>query len=266
MDFELLSSLSWREVLVGIVGLLLLYILYAFLRYSRLRSEATRAGELSPATTQSALAAYAAVQGRGASHEESGGASTAAWPTVPEHAIASDPQAQAVDDAPEPASAGATREDAALTFRLNALEQDIAQLRREIGDLHAGLRALAESAILPESRAAEPDEAAGKAEASARALTTPDAKTIAAAWDSSAAQEETAAPAAYGDASAAAAPSASLAESALPMPAVPDISPYYTEAMQLAGQGCAAGEIAVQCGISRAEAELVVALSRNRSL
>jgi ABC-type multidrug transport system fused ATPase/permease subunit len=40
-------------------------------------------------------------------------------------------------------------------------------------------------------------------------------------------------------------------------------SPFYSDAMQLATQGREAADISVLCGISRAEAELVVALARN---
>jgi hypothetical protein len=40
-------------------------------------------------------------------------------------------------------------------------------------------------------------------------------------------------------------------------------SPFYSDAMHLATQGREAADISVLCGISRAEAELVVALTRN---
>ena len=41
-------------------------------------------------------------------------------------------------------------------------------------------------------------------------------------------------------------------------------SPFYSDAMQLATQGREAADISVLCGISRAEADLVVALARNK--
>jgi hypothetical protein len=44
---------------------------------------------------------------------------------------------------------------------------------------------------------------------------------------------------------------------------VRDTSPFYSDAMQLAAQGRDAADISAVCGISRAEAELVVALARN---
>lgn len=43
-----------------------------------------------------------------------------------------------------------------------------------------------------------------------------------------------------------------------------DASPLYNDAMQMAAQGQDAATIAQQCGIARAEADLVVALVRNR--
>ncbi|MDR0439568.1 MAG: DUF2802 domain-containing protein [Candidatus Accumulibacter sp.] len=42
-------------------------------------------------------------------------------------------------------------------------------------------------------------------------------------------------------------------------------SPFYSDAMQLATQGREAEDISVLCGISRAEAELVVALARRQA-
>ena len=47
-------------------------------------------------------------------------------------------------------------------------------------------------------------------------------------------------------------------------PVTQDVSPLYSEAMQMAIQGQDAASISHYCGISRAEAELVVALVRNR--
>ena len=52
---------------------------------------------------------------------------------------------------------------------------------------------------------------------------------------------------------------------AQPISMPPPISPLYSEPMQMAMHGASAGEISMHCGISRAEAELVVALVRNRA-
>ena len=45
-----------------------------------------------------------------------------------------------------------------------------------------------------------------------------------------------------------------------------NVSPLYSDAMQMAMQGHDAATISQQCGIARAESELVVALVRNRDL
>ena len=45
-----------------------------------------------------------------------------------------------------------------------------------------------------------------------------------------------------------------------------NVSPHYSDAMQMAMQGSDAATISQHCGISRAEAELVVALVRNRDV
>lgn len=47
-------------------------------------------------------------------------------------------------------------------------------------------------------------------------------------------------------------------------PIADEVSPYYSDAMQLALQGLDPDSISRQCAISRAEAELVLALVRNR--
>jgi hypothetical protein len=44
------------------------------------------------------------------------------------------------------------------------------------------------------------------------------------------------------------------------------VSPLYSDAMQMATQGSDAASISLHCGIARAEAELVVALVRNRDV
>ena len=51
-----------------------------------------------------------------------------------------------------------------------------------------------------------------------------------------------------------------------PQPLAPAVSPLYSDAMQMAMQGHDASTISQHCGIARAEAELVVALVRNRNM
>ncbi|WP_263769984.1 DUF2802 domain-containing protein [Propionivibrio soli] len=48
--------------------------------------------------------------------------------------------------------------------------------------------------------------------------------------------------------------------------AAQNVSPLYSDAMQMAVQGHDAAAISQHCGIARAEAELVVALARNRDM
>lgn len=57
---------------------------------------------------------------------------------------------------------------------------------------------------------------------------------------------------------------ASIKESLAQMQASRRVSPQYNEAMQLAQRGMSAQGIADQCSISLGEAELIVALSRNK--
>lgn len=186
MDFEFLAYLSWREVLVAIVVLLVLYILFAFLRINRLRNESRRAQDPSPLASQTAVAAYAAVQEPAATSVTDAAQGTAAEPSLPE------PE--------EPLARNETLPERWELRRIEALEQDVAQLRREIGGLRAEVHAMREV----QRREINKVQVAQNA------------------------------------------------------------SPFYSDAMQLAVQGREAADISVLCGISRAEAELVVALARNQ--
>lgn len=186
MDFEFLAYLSWREVLVAIVVLLVLYILFAFLRINRLRNESRRAQDLSPLSAQSAVAAYTAVQEPAASPATDAAQRAVAAPSLPE------PEEPLARNEPLP--------ERWELRRIEALEQDVAQLRREIGGLRAEVQAMRE----------EQRREINKVQVAQNA------------------------------------------------------SPFYSDAMQLAVQGREAADISVLCGISRAEAELVVALARNQ--
>ncbi len=183
MDLDVLAYLSWREVLVAVVVLLVLYILFSFLRISRLKNEKLRVQEVSLHAAQSAAAAYAAVQEPAASDADRTFASEPLKPPKTEAFPWNEPPA-----------------DPPGLHKIETLEQDVAQLRREIGGLRAEVQALRD-----EQR---------------RELT-----------------------------------KVQVAQNA---------SPFYSEAMQLAMQGQEAADISLLCGISRGEAELVVALARNR--
>lgn len=183
MDFDVLAYLSWREVLVAVVVLLVLYILFAFLRISRLKNEKLRVQEVSLHAAQSAAAAYVAVQEPEAADA---GRSVVNEPQE-------SPRIEAFPWNEPPADHPGLRQ-------IETLEQDVAQLRRELGSLRAEVQALRE-----EQR---------------RELTK--------------------------------------------VQVTQNASPFYSEAMQMAMQGQDAADISVLCGISRGEAELVVALARNR--
>jgi len=184
MNFEFFEFLSWREVLVAIVALLVLYILFAFLRINRLQTETRRIQELSAHAAQSAVAAYSAEQ------EPSGSGTLEALP--PEGVEPVMKESAFPWNEPPP--------DGGDSRVIDALERDVAQLRRELGGLRAELQM-----VRDEQR---------------RALN-----------------------------------KVQVAQNA---------SPYYSDAMQMAVQGREASDISVLCGISRAEAELVVALAKNR--
>lgn len=184
MDYQVLANLSWREALIAIVALLVLYVVVAFWRIRRLKRE--KAAVKPPPDSlvaQSAVAAYAAVQDPG----------SAAASDSP--ALQTEPSEIAFPwNEPPPEIPGQQL--------IEALEREIAQLRKEVG----GLRA--EVLVLREQQQRE------------------------------------------------------LAQSKVTQ----NVSPLYSDAMQMAMQGNDAATISLNCGIARAEAELVVALVRNRDV
>jgi hypothetical protein len=181
MEIEALSNLSWREGLIAIVVLLVVYLLVVFLRFSRLKREKDVASMPSSVALNSAIAAYAAVQ-----------MPEAEPPAEPPAAAAAEPAFDFPWNEPPAGAVGQAM--------LEAIERDLAQLRKEVG----GLRA--EVLVLREEQRREQE--------------TP--------------------------------------------PVTQGVSPLYSDAMQMAIQGQDAATISHYCGISRAEAELVVALVRNR--
>lgn len=58
MDFDVLNTLNWRDVLIVIVALLAVYVLVVFLRMRHIKQEK----RVVSATAQSAVAAYAALK------------------------------------------------------------------------------------------------------------------------------------------------------------------------------------------------------------
>jgi len=185
MEFEALSNLSWREGLIAIVVLLVVYLLIVFLHFSRLKREKAAADMPNSVALNSAIAAYAAIQ-------------------TPENEAVAEVAPAAAEPAAVPSAfdfpwneppAGVVGQ-----AMLEAIERDLAQLRKEVG----GLRA--EVLVLREEQRREQEKP----------------------------------------------------------PVTQGVSPLYSDAMQMAIQGQDAATISHYCGISRAEAELVVALVRNR--
>ena len=183
MDFDFLASLSWREMLIAIVALLVLYVGVVFLRLRRIKQGKMDLSVPEQLAAKSALAAYAAEQ--------------------------SPPEAQPPAAAPELLSAPSEfafpwnepPEEIPGQQRIDALEREVTQLRKEVG----GLRA--EVLVLREEQRREQAQAQ----------------------------------------------------------VTQNVSPLYSDAMQMAMQGYDALSISEHCGIARAEAELVVALVRNRN-
>lgn len=203
MDFDFPTNLSLRDALIVLVALLALYVIVAFWRINRLKRR--KAAELSPSPTasQTAVAAYAAVQ---------------------EPALNAAPAAVEPDPArrePEPLAAPS---DAAFPWNeppgetplhrlIASLENEVAQLRKEVGGLRAEVLVLRE----------EQRRLVDVAEAAVADIVPEEVVEV-----------------------------------------TSNVSPIYNDAMQFALQGHDAATISQSYGISRAEAELVVALVRNR--
>jgi hypothetical protein len=187
MEIEVLTNLSWREGLIAIVVLLVVYLLVVFLRFNRLRREKSAASLPNTVALNSAIAAYSAVQ----KPETSVVADDSAAREKEAIAATQPPFEFPWNEAPPPAVG---------QEQVDALEREVNQLRKEVG----GLRA--EILILREEQRREPEKT----------------------------------------------------------PVTQSVSPLYSDAMQMAIQGQDAASISHYCGISRAEAELVVALVRNR--
>lgn len=191
MDFEALGNLSWREALIAIIALLVLYLVLAFLRIRRLKRDPAIDELPAPRPTHPALAAYASEQAPEMPDLPSPSNSPTDSPRLPE-ALAVPSEISFPWNEPPPEIPGQQL--------IEALERELAQLRKEVEALRAEMRLLRE------------------------------------------AQQR------------------DLAHSQVAQNA----SPLYNDAMQMAMQGIDAASIAQHCGIARAEAELVVALVRNR--
>ena len=209
MDF--LANLSWREILAAAVVLLVIYILFTYLRLSRLGDEARLAQELSADVIRKSVPppVKSAPSVKSPSVKSSSPSrvvvrtsnSIAETPAAPAEAASQTNSEERAMPGKRPSFAwNEPPSENPERYRIEALEQDLARLRREIGGLRAEVQTLRE----------EQQEMSRAHEA-------------------------------------------------------PNISPFYSDAMQLAAQGREAEDISAMCGISRAEAELVVALARNNA-
>ena len=191
MNFLGLIYIGWREALIALCVLLSLYVLVAFLRIRSLNQDAKNSALFAPDPNPDSTQEI--------SPTESASTSTA-LPTEPSFAWNEAPPAASLEtrtEALENELVGLRRDHK----RIEELENEAAQLRKEVGSLRA------EVMILREAQ-----------------------------------QRDT--------------PKAAITRMA---------SPLYNDAMQMATQGRDADEITQHCGISRAEADLVVALVRNQT-
>jgi hypothetical protein len=194
MDLELLGSLGWREGLIAIIALLVLYIIVLFLRMRRLQ----RGVAALPLAAKSAVAAYHAIQEPEPVVQVPDDSAPPAGP-LPTHAATESP---APVESPKPDFPwNEPPPELPEQAMIDSLKRELYQLGCEVDDLRAQVLAVREDVRRQ------------------------------------------------------------LAESTGP---AQDASPLYNDAMQMALQGHEATTIAHHCGIARAEADLVVALARNR--
>ena len=191
MGLDGLASLTWREALIALVALLVVYVVVVLWRLYRLKHKAS-ASSVEPHVGLAAVSAYAAEQAAPVTANASAAPPPAAAERAPE--LLSAPSATAFPWNEPP-------DEIPGQFRIEALERDVTQLRKEVGGLRAEVLVLREE----------------------------------------------------------------LQHERQQVPAAAPISPLYSDAMQMANQGYDATSISEHCGIARAEAELVVALVRNRN-
>lgn len=210
MDIEQLAGLGWREGLLAIVALLVLYIILLFVRLHRLQRDlqaSARGGKavlvaeaVSAPLAGEPAGADGTLPGAGSARDQSV-ADPGAVPLVAPAGIVPVISTEAAPAKPDFAWNEPPPEIPGQAL-IDALQRDVYALRSEVGGLRSELLAARE-----DIRRA-------------------------------------------------------LAQTAGPLPAA---SPLYKDAMQLAMQGHDAATIARHCAIARAEADLIVALARNRN-
>ena len=188
----MLAYLTWRELLIAIVALLIIYVFFLFLQLNRLKKEKTRVYEWARQFVPSELPGDRESIRRPMADTSSPGANRGTEQTVPTTTgIVRMPNE--VPDA------------VATVHKFKMIGQEIAQLRAEVERLKTQMRALQEATHRESEN--------------------------------------------------------------LNQSSIQSISPYYIEAMRMAAQGKDAGSISLSCGISRAEADLVISMAnKNKPL
>lgn len=199
MDLEILGTPGWREGLLAIIALLVLYIVVLYVRMRRLQRRAEPKPSLA---AQSAVAAYAAIQqpdAPAASAEQPAEAGVLAG--VSAAAVAADPPPPVTEPARVDFPWNEPPPEVPGKAVIDALQRELYLLRCEVDELRGEVLAAREDLRRQVAQASSSTQGA---------------------------------------------------------------SPLYKEAMHMAIQGHDATAIAHRCGIARAEADLVVALARNR--
>ena len=252
MDISAIANLSWREVLIAISVVLAIYIVVVFLRFYGLRQRQEHESFSGNIKAADAIAAYAHGQQDEQNEFQTGSSSaldgkltfaslggetstvlsknTSAWYESP-------PDTKELDALDNDRTSVLERE--VVIFRKDrkrilALEQEVAQFRKEVGSLRAEVMVLRE--VQQEIEREIEREVAQKAE---REIA------IQAEREAYEARRE--------------------AERETQTKLARNASPFYNDAMEMAMQGHDSASISTHCGISLAEAELVVALAKDPS-
>ena len=137
MDLDLLGSLGWREGLILVIVLLVSYIVVIFLRMRRLQNE-LKVTAVPQSVAQSAVAAYTGVQdvdapaaaGEPSAATNAGVAVASAADALPAPPVETDEVDFAWNEPPPEIPGQAL---------IDALQDDVYQLRCEVDELRAGL-------------------------------------------------------------------------------------------------------------------------------
>ena len=135
MGFDGLAGLTWREALIAVVALLAIYVVVVFWRLYRLkRMSSANSGDAH--VRQAAVSAYAAEQ-------------TSPLGSATPHAAVAQPTPERQPELLSAPSATAfpwnePPDEIPGQFRIEALEREVTQLRKEVGGLRAEVLVLRE--------------------------------------------------------------------------------------------------------------------------